>query len=182
MEALPEQTKKREEILAVARELFLKDGYEGTSVSRLARQAGVAPNTIYWYFTDKDALLLAVMDSLVVELVAEYSQRKPHGLDAQVLWLLDVLERAEGLIATLHARVSQSQAIHDWHARFHTMLEAMLAAELRVHGVPEGQIEHASRVAMFVVEGLLAHRTPEPARSGLVRWMMSTLEQAVTGA
>ena len=42
------------EIIAAARTLFIETGYEDTSISRLAAAAGVAPNTIYWYFKDKD--------------------------------------------------------------------------------------------------------------------------------
>ena len=49
-----DRAEKRDEIIAAARTLFIETGYEDTSISRLAAAAGVAPNTIYWYFKDKD--------------------------------------------------------------------------------------------------------------------------------
>jgi len=65
---------KREEIVAAARALFVGEGYEATSMSRLAAAAGVAPNTIYWYFPDKDEVLVAVLDAEFSARAAEYLQ------------------------------------------------------------------------------------------------------------
>ncbi len=55
------------------------------------------------------------------------------------------------------------------------MLEAILTAELNLHGVPAADQKHAAQVAMFVIEGLLTHPTSPQGRRGLVRWMVSTL-------
>lgn len=160
----------------MARALFVENGYEATSIGRLARQVGVAPNTIYWYFADKDALLIAVLDDLVAEAMAEYQTRNPRGgFDALGLWLLGVFEGVQGLIATVHARAALSEAVEQWHARFHVMFEAMLVAELRARGVAEPDLQPASRVATLVVEGLLAHPTSARDRRALVRWMVARL-------
>ncbi|WP_155771679.1 helix-turn-helix domain-containing protein, partial [Mycobacterium asiaticum] len=59
---------KRAEIVAAARRLFIDAGYDATSMSRLAKEAGVAPNTIYWYFGDKDDVLIAVLDSVMADI------------------------------------------------------------------------------------------------------------------
>ena len=55
---LQDREEKQKEIMSAARTLFLNEGYEATSMSRIANIAGVAPNTIYWYFKDKDELLV----------------------------------------------------------------------------------------------------------------------------
>jgi len=52
---------KRKAILAVARELFKKQGYTRTSMNQISIQAGIAHGTIYLYFGSK----LAVADALV---------------------------------------------------------------------------------------------------------------------
>src|SRR4051812_10235420 len=70
----PAETKAQ--ILAVARRLFVEQGYEATSMSRIAADARIAPNTIYWHFADKDALLTSVLDELVAEAVLEFQRRK----------------------------------------------------------------------------------------------------------
>lgn len=61
---------KRTGILAAARELFLTDGFERTSVDAIAAAAEVSKRTIYDYFGDKNALLLAVVEQAVSGLLA----------------------------------------------------------------------------------------------------------------
>ena len=53
---------KRDEILAAASSLFLAEGYDGASMGKIAAAAGLTPNTLYWYFVDKDELFVAVAD------------------------------------------------------------------------------------------------------------------------
>lgn len=45
-----------------ARELFLADGFERSSVDAVAAQAGVSKRTVYDYYGDKQNLLLAVVE------------------------------------------------------------------------------------------------------------------------
>ncbi|GLY94599.1 TetR/AcrR family transcriptional regulator [Actinoplanes sp. NBRC 103695] len=60
---------KRAAILTAARELFLSDGFDRTSVDAVSARAGVSKRTVYDYFGDKQTLLQAVVadisDSLV---------------------------------------------------------------------------------------------------------------------
>jgi TetR/AcrR family transcriptional repressor of mexJK operon len=52
---------KRAAILDAARELFMTDGFDRTSVDAIAALAAVSKRTVYDYFGDKRALLLAVV-------------------------------------------------------------------------------------------------------------------------
>ena len=47
----------RQEILAAARQLFAKEGYEQVSMRRIAQKIEYSPTTIYLYFRDKDELI-----------------------------------------------------------------------------------------------------------------------------
>ena len=40
-------------ILEVAKNLFLKDGYEATSIRKIAAEVQLSPTTIYLYYKDK---------------------------------------------------------------------------------------------------------------------------------
>lgn len=53
---------RREEILQAAKELFLEQGYEATTIRRIADRVGISAPALYLYFRDKDALLLALCD------------------------------------------------------------------------------------------------------------------------
>jgi TetR/AcrR family transcriptional regulator, cholesterol catabolism regulator len=50
----------RQAILAAAREQFLRGGYRSASLRAIAQKAGCSPGNIYSYFSDKDALMVAV--------------------------------------------------------------------------------------------------------------------------
>jgi AcrR family transcriptional regulator len=54
------------QIVEVARRLFINRGYSGTSIESIAREAGVAPETIYSLFGNKRAVLSRVVDVSVV--------------------------------------------------------------------------------------------------------------------
>jgi TetR/AcrR family transcriptional regulator, mexJK operon transcriptional repressor len=52
--------RKFDQVLAGAREVFMKDGFEGASVDDIARAAGVSKATLYSYFPDKRLLFMEV--------------------------------------------------------------------------------------------------------------------------
>ncbi len=47
----------RNDIIEIARELFVNEGYESTSMRKIAAQAGFAPTKIYYYFENKKSIL-----------------------------------------------------------------------------------------------------------------------------
>ncbi len=52
---------KRRQILAGARKVFLKHGFDGASMNDIARVAGVSKGTLYVYFENKERLFTALM-------------------------------------------------------------------------------------------------------------------------
>jgi len=57
-----EAAKTRKKIVRWAVGLFIKNGYENTSLNMIASKAGVTKGAIYWHFEDKDALLSEIME------------------------------------------------------------------------------------------------------------------------
>ncbi|BAV07507.1 transcriptional regulator, TetR family [Filimonas lacunae] len=55
MENPREESKKK--ILEAARELFLKDGFEATSMRKIASAVGFSPTAIYLYYKDKSDIM-----------------------------------------------------------------------------------------------------------------------------
>jgi TetR/AcrR family transcriptional repressor of mexJK operon len=60
----PATERKAQRIIAAAREAFLEQGYDGVSMDEVAKRAGVAKQTVYAYYASKDALFLAVVDTV----------------------------------------------------------------------------------------------------------------------
>lgn len=55
----------RQDILDATRELFKSKGYECTTIEEVADLAGVSKATLYNYFSNKDSLLLGLIDQVV---------------------------------------------------------------------------------------------------------------------
>lgn len=58
--AIIRKGRKFNDVLAGAREVFMRDGFEGASVDDIAREAGVSKATLYSYFPDKRVLFMEV--------------------------------------------------------------------------------------------------------------------------
>lgn len=55
--------RKFDQVLEGAREIFMRDGFEGASVDTIAKAAGVSKATLYSYFPDKRLLFMEVATS-----------------------------------------------------------------------------------------------------------------------
>ena len=169
---------KRQEIILAARRLMLAEGYESTSMSRLAQEAGVAPNTLYWYFKDKDELLIAMLNTLVAEALDEYSTINNQSVDQQLLWILSKFETVPNLITTVHSRMNFSESLKTWHQQFHMMIESLVVNHLQASGVKPEDCLPAAKIAMFVVEGLLSHHAGDASeREGVIKFLVSKMTQ-----
>ena len=51
---------RRSEILEAAERIFLRSGYEGATIRRIADEVGVSPTALYMHFPDKHAMLLEI--------------------------------------------------------------------------------------------------------------------------
>ncbi|MFZ4690463.1 MAG: TetR/AcrR family transcriptional regulator [Polymorphobacter sp.] len=71
MPRLSESSRKDREtrLLRAARQCFGELGYEATSIAGIARAAGVSDGLLYRYFSDKRALLLAVLALFFEDLI-----------------------------------------------------------------------------------------------------------------
>ncbi|KFZ37511.1 TetR family transcriptional regulator [Shewanella mangrovi] len=62
--------KKRLAIIEIAKEAFFSQGFEKTSMSYISQQLGGSKATLYNYFSSKDEIFYAVMESSATELIA----------------------------------------------------------------------------------------------------------------
>jgi len=69
--------RKRAEIVAIAGDLFFKEGYAGTSMSQIAAAVGGSKQTLYNHFQSKEELLLAVVRDVVEMNPTEYDLDGP---------------------------------------------------------------------------------------------------------
>jgi TetR/AcrR family transcriptional regulator, mexJK operon transcriptional repressor len=74
-QALGRSARKRQTILSAGRELFLSNGYQGTSVEQIAASAEVSKQTVYKHFGDKHELLLAIVNNALESTVTPFLER-----------------------------------------------------------------------------------------------------------
>jgi len=60
---------RREEILQAAKELFLEQGYDSTTIRKIADRVGVSAPALYLYFQDKEQMMLALCDQTFGHLI-----------------------------------------------------------------------------------------------------------------
>ncbi len=56
-----------EKIMESTFKVLLKKGLNNTSISDISKESNLSPGTIYYYFNDKDEIILAVLNKYVVE-------------------------------------------------------------------------------------------------------------------
>ncbi|MGH3531769.1 MAG: TetR/AcrR family transcriptional regulator [Mycobacterium sp.] len=56
-----DKSARRDEIMAAAKEVFARKGFHATTIADIAKEAGLAYGSIYWYFDSKDELFHALM-------------------------------------------------------------------------------------------------------------------------
>ncbi|MBV8928162.1 MAG: TetR/AcrR family transcriptional regulator [Mycobacteriaceae bacterium] len=67
--------RKRQTILAAGQELFLSNGYQGTSMDQVAASAAVSKQTVYKHFGEKRELVFAIVAEILDSTVGSIRER-----------------------------------------------------------------------------------------------------------
>lgn len=135
---------------AATRQL-LEGGYGSLSIAGLARELGLAPNSIYWYFPDKDELAIASVREIVSNLLA--SKPPAHkSLESRVLWFVEQLDDLKRLRAELYQRARDSPAMSAFVKELEEGQREMLGNVLRGH-VPDQDRDVARDALIVLAEG-----------------------------
>jgi AcrR family transcriptional regulator len=107
---------RRQDLISVAEQLFLKQGYENTTVNQIIAARNLAKGTYYYHFRSKEDILIAVSDKLISEtrqkLRAAHKQK-----DKDVLW------RIREILSIFHDDFYRNRAI--WKLVYHDNNAAM---------------------------------------------------------
>lgn len=171
---------KVDEILEAAEQLLLRDGYESTTMAAIARAAGVATNSIYWYFPGKDEVLAAVLQRRLGRMMERIDADSGASISTRMSDALADLDEGANLTATVHERAKHSTAVATAHQAFHDAIGVRVVRGFRAAGLPEAEAVMAGAAVVAVVEGIHLHepeRDPD-ARNRLVLWIFNRLTAA----
>lgn len=83
----PKDPAKRRAILEAAKSLFLRNGYDGSSMDAIAAEAGVSKLTVYSHFIDKETLFSAAVKAKCEEQLPELLFELPAGAPIEAVLL-----------------------------------------------------------------------------------------------
>jgi len=145
---------KSELIICAAREAFLEKGYDGASMDEVANRAGVAKQTVYARYASKDALFLAVVESLQGGMLSAMSA-------AESLPIRDRLQQIARKLLDLvldPSSLSLSRIALGASYRFPTLGHSIYGARINtLHEILAGMLEQAA------LDGCLAISNPRVA-------------------
>ncbi len=139
----------RERILIEAAMRFVASGYHAVSMREIAAGVGASKASIYYHFTDKESLLLAIMEHSLVQLQRIVTQATQHtgGIAEQLTIIvsgllgLDGVERAAMRLAMVemqHLRAADRTSFGvRYELHFIAPIRAVLAA-----GIAAGTVRH----------------------------------------
>lgn len=114
----------RDSILLAAETLFAARGYNGTTVSQIAKTAGTATSNVYVYYRSKIEIAFAVFDPWLRQQIAS--------LEADVSGLRDPRDQLEALVNGLLRNIAA-----DPTGRTLTLVQALAMAKKTDHYSPE---------------------------------------------
>lgn len=91
------RTNTREQIRAVALELFSERGYDKTSLREIAERLGVTKAAVYYHYRTKEEILSSLLDEHLagMDAIVEWGQAQPPGPDRR----REILQRYSALLA-----------------------------------------------------------------------------------
>ena len=86
---------RRAEILEAAERIFVRDGYQGATIRKIAEEVGVSSTALYMHFRDKDEILLEICECVTSTLLASNSEISGRPIDpvGRVRLMLDAYMR-----------------------------------------------------------------------------------------
>jgi AcrR family transcriptional regulator len=144
-------------VIAAAADLADRDGFDGVTLSAVARHFGVQTASLYSHVRDRSALLDGVHELALSELadriaIAVAGRSGREALIALAGAHRDYAGQSPGRWAALQRPAAASTVESAAASR----LVALTMAMLRGYGLPEGELVHAVRLLGSTINGFLA--------------------------
>jgi AcrR family transcriptional regulator len=179
---------RRRQLLELGADLFSRHGYEGLSMARIAREAGISKALLFHYFPSKQAYFAATLERAAAEL-AETTEPDPDkppleqlasSLDAYLRWV----ERHAAAYEKLIRSVGAVPAVRELVERVRDQTADRILAGIRPGRGPAPALRAAVRGWLWFMDGAvldwIEHRDID--RDRLHDLLLGTLIGAVAAA
>ena len=167
-----------ESIVRATAELMIAEGFNRMTTNRVAEQAGVSVGTLYQYFSNKEALLMALVDQHTEEMMALLVERLSKlagaGLEEATRELIRAWLEAHAVDPELHRVVMEQLSLDFVMERTHHIKDQareMVRSFLEIHrdALAVTDLEMASFMVVTTVDSVThaaVLEAPEMLRSG----------------
>jgi TetR/AcrR family transcriptional regulator, mexJK operon transcriptional repressor len=202
----PRARAKRDQILAGARRVFLRDGFAAASTDAIAAEAKVSKRTLYVYYPSKEDLFVDVLQKLTIEnpqtRALESMEEMTPGSEAELRG--DLLELAQKIVTTmmqpdylalLRTTIADTHRFPQLGGLFRATVPeramrsfAVFIGRCQERGVVGPDVEGETAARMFigplltyaVLNGLIAEGQPLPPTQEKVEDIVDLYMKAVT--
>ena len=159
--AAENKQQKLEALYENAYELFLNHGIEKTSISDIAKKAGVAKGTFYLYFTDKydirDQLIAKVADKLFREAYKAMENEHIPSLEDRIIfivdYILDCMQKNKPMLRFISKNLS-------WGIFHHAITSSLPGEDINSYGIyqklllenPEIRLRAPNTMLFLIIE------------------------------
>jgi AcrR family transcriptional regulator len=202
----PRARAKRDQILAGARRVFLRDGFAAASTDDIAAEAKVSKRTLYVYYPSKEELFAGVMRELTIEnpqtRALESMEEMTPGSEDELR--RDLLELAKKIVVTmmqpdylalLRTTIADTHRFPQLGGLFRATVPeramrsfAVFIERSRERGVVGSGVDGETAARMFVgplltyavLDGLLAEGPPRLPAQGMIEDIVDLYMKAIT--
>ena len=160
----------KDQIIEAAKRSFAQHGYEGTTLSQIAKEVGIQKPSIYNHFKNKNDLYLyvadMVMDDLIVRMQDTYEQHMNEDLETRLYLLFKnscnfILNKQEGMMYVrflLFPPVELKEEVKAIVERGDHVIDDIVN-KYYIEGIEEGQLRDISELTFqaafyFLLDGL----------------------------
>ncbi len=167
---------RREQIVQATIQCLARDGYARLTMKTLAREAGVSQGILHYYFADKAAILVAVLESVTADLNHRLEQAQQAHLQAPAKRLQAVirtcLEAAQAcpelwqVFIQLWGEMMHDEQLSAINADLYTNMRRQIAVLLTL-GIRQGafrriNVEETAAMILGLVDGMALQLTFDP--------------------
>lgn len=98
---------KKQLLKSAAYDIFSRKGYKATSISEIAKQAGVAVGSFYNYYDSKEAIFLDVY--------IDENNRIRQKMMVEIDWQGDMIQIVHQIFAQSHNLISSNNILSEWY-------------------------------------------------------------------
>jgi AcrR family transcriptional regulator len=164
---------RREAIIAATIRCLARDGYSRLTMKTLAREAGVSQGILHYYFKDKAAILVAVLEAVtadlerrIVQAQTEGEQTPQQGLHAVIATCLSTTQAQPELwrvYVQLWGEMMHDDALRtinaDLYIKMRRQVATLLSKGIRVGAFRRVDVGQAAAMIVGLIDGMALQLT-----------------------